>query len=323
LLEVENLQTHFGSLDGINRAVDGVSFHIDERETLAVVGESGSGKTTTARCVAGLLQPTAGEIRIAGRLVPRRPAARPRGLRQRLQIVFQNPDLTLNPRRRVLEAVARPLTLFGLADRRGRRAAAARLLEAVGLDARALELFPAQLSGGQRQRVAIARAFAPRPELVVCDEPTSALDVSVQATVLNLLASLQRREGTSYLFISHDLSVVRHIADRVVVLYLGRIVEAGTTAEVFAPPWHPYTEALLSAVVSPGGATSAGAGPIRLEGPAPNPASPPPGCPFHPRCPRKLGPVCEREAPPVQATDGGHAIVCHIPGGDLVRLQRP
>jgi peptide/nickel transport system ATP-binding protein len=319
LLEVDRLAHRYRQV----RAVDGVSFAVAAGETLAVVGESGSGKTTTARCVAGLLQPTAGEIRIAGRLVPRRPAARPRGLRQRLQIVFQNPDLTLNPRRRVLEAVARPLTLFGLADRRGRRAAAARLLEAVGLDARALELFPAQLSGGQRQRVAIARAFAPRPELVVCDEPTSALDVSVQATVLNLLASLQRREGTSYLFISHDLSVVRHIADRVVVLYLGRIVEAGTTAEVFAPPWHPYTEALLSAVVSPGGATSAGAGPIRLEGPAPNPASPPPGCPFHPRCPRKLGPVCEREAPPVQETDGGHAIVCHIPAADLVRLQRP
>jgi peptide/nickel transport system ATP-binding protein len=319
LLEVDRLVHRYRQV----RAVDGVSFTVAAGETLAVVGESGSGKTTTARCVAGLLHPTGGEIRIDGRPVPRRPAARPRGLRRRLQIVFQNPDLTLNPRRRVLEAVARPLTLFGFADRRGRRAGAARLLEAVGLDARALELFPAQLSGGQRQRVAIARAFAPKPELVVCDEPTSALDVSVQATVLNLLASLQARERTSYLFISHDLSVVRHIADRVVVLYLGRIVEAGTTAEVFAPPWHPYTEALLSAVPSLGDAPSPGTGPIRLEGPAPNPAAPPPGCPFHPRCPRKLGPVCEREAPPVQAPDGGHAIVCHIPYADLRRLQRP
>ncbi|PYM68044.1 MAG: ABC transporter ATP-binding protein, partial [Candidatus Rokuibacteriota bacterium] len=162
----------------------------------------------------------------------------------------QNPDLTLNPRRTILEAVARPLRLFGLVDRRTRRSAAARLLEAVGLEPRYLDLFPAQLSGGQRQRVAIARAFACRPDLVVCDEPTSALDVSVQATVLNLLASLQAREHTSYLFISHDLSVVRHIANRVVVLYLGRICEAGPTEEVFAPPWHPYTEVLLSAVPS-------------------------------------------------------------------------
>jgi peptide/nickel transport system ATP-binding protein len=255
--------------------------------------------------------------------VPRRPAAWPRGLRRRIQIVFQNPDLTLNPRRRILEAVARPLTLFGLADQPGRRAAAARLLEAVGLDARALDLFPAQLSGGQRQRVAIARAFAPRPELVVCDEPTSALDVSVQATVLNLLASLQATEHTSYLFISHDLSVVRHIADRVVVLYLGRIVEAGTAATVFAPPWHPYTEALLSAVPSLGDPASTRAGAIRLEGPAPNPAAPPPGCPFHPRCPRKLGPVCERDAPPIQTSEGGHTVVCHFPVVDLERIQTP
>jgi peptide/nickel transport system ATP-binding protein len=303
----------------IVRAVDGVSLTVAAGETLAVVGESGSGKTTTARCVAGLIMPTAGEIRIDGRLVPPRPAARPRGLRRRLQIVFQNPDLTLNPRRSILQAVARPLTLFGLADRRSRRTAAARLLEAVGLEARALDLFPAQLSGGQRQRVAIARAFACRPELVVCDEPTSALDVSVQATVLNLLASLQARARTSYLFISHDLSVVRHIADRVVVLYLGRICEAGTTEDVFAPPWHPYTEALLSAVPSLAGASAARE--IRLEGPAPNPAAPPSGCPFHPRCPRKLGPICEREVPPLVTTGGGHAIACHIPRADLLRQQ--
>jgi peptide/nickel transport system ATP-binding protein len=328
LLEVVDLVHHYrqgGGLAGvlgrapIVRAVDGVSLTVAAGETLAVVGESGSGKTTTARCVAGLIMPTAGEIRIDGRPVPPRPAARPRTLRRRLQIVFQNPDLTLNPRRSILQAVARPLTLFGLADRRSRRAAAARLLEAVGLEARALDLFPAQLSGGQRQRVAIARAFACRPELVVCDEPTSALDVSVQATVLNLLASLQAQARTSYLFISHDLSVVRHIADRVAVLYLGRICEAGTTEEMFAPPWHPYTEALLSAV--PSLAVTPAAREIRLEGPAPNPAAPPSGCPFHPRCPRKLGPICEREVPPVTTTGEGHAIACHIPPVDLLRLQ--
>ena len=261
LLEAVELVQHYRAPAGsagrlgrsaVVRAVDGVSLTVARGETLAVVGESGSGKTTIARCVVGLLQPTAGEIRVDGRPVPRRPAMWRRDLRRRLQIVFQNPDLTLNPRRTILHAVARPLALFGLATRGERRAAAARLLEAVGLEARHLDLRPAQLSGGQRQRVAIARAFAGRADLVVCDEPTSALDVSVQATVLNLLASLQAQAHTSYLFISHDLSVVRHIADRVAVLYLGRIVEEGTTEEVFRPPWHPYTEALLSAVPSLG-----------------------------------------------------------------------
>jgi peptide/nickel transport system ATP-binding protein len=301
------------------RAVDNVSLAVARGETLAIVGESGSGKTTTARCVVGLLRPTAGDIRVDGTPVPPRPASWPRALRRRLQIVFQNPDLTLNPRRSVLHAVARPLILFGLARRRTRRAAAARLLEAVGLEGRHLNLRPAQLSGGQRQRVAIARAFAGRPDLVVCDEPTSALDVSVQATVLNLLASLQAHAHTSYLFISHDLSVVRHIADRVAVLYLGRIVEEGATEDVFRPPWHPYTEALLSAVPTRGGSPAGAA--IRLEGPAPNPAAPPPGCPFHPRCPRKLGPVCESTTPPVQVGPHGHAIACHIPPSDLRPLQ--
>jgi peptide/nickel transport system ATP-binding protein len=328
LLEAVELVQHYRAPAGsagllgrsaIVRAVDGVSLTVAPGETLAVVGESGSGKTTIARCVVGLLRPTAGEIRVDGRPVPRRPAMWGRDLRRRLQIVFQNPDLTLNPRRTILHAVARPLVLFCLAARGERRAAAARLLEAVGLEARHLDLRPAQLSGGQRQRVAIARAFASRADLVVCDEPTSALDVSVQATVLNLLASLQAQADTSYLFISHDLSVVRHIADRVAVLYLGRIVEEGTTEEVFRPPWHPYTEALLSAVPSLGRASRAAA--IRLEGPAPNPAAPPPGCPFHPRCPRKIGPICERETPPVHRGEHGHAIACHIPRGELVALQ--
>jgi len=328
LLETIGLAQHYRAPAGsagllgrgaVVRAVDGVSLTVARGETLAVVGESGSGKTTMARCVVGLLQPTAGEIRVDGRPVPRRPAMWRRDLRRRLQIVFQNPDLTLNPRRTILHAVARPLALFGLAPRGERRAAAARLLEAVGLEGRHLDLRPAQLSGGQRQRVAIARAFAGRADLVVCDEPTSALDVSVQATVLNLLASLQAQAHTSYLFISHDLSVVRHIADRVAVLYLGRIVEEGTTEDVFQPPWHPYTEALLSAVPSLGRVSAVAA--IRLEGPAPNPAAPPPGCPFHPRCPRKIGPVCERETPPVHRGGRGHAVACHIPRSELLALQ--
>jgi peptide/nickel transport system ATP-binding protein len=193
------------------------------------------------------------------------------------------------------------------------------LLEAVGLGERYLDALPGQVSGGQRQRVAIARAFACRPDLVVCDEPTSALDVSVQATVLNLLAELQTKERCSYLFISHDLSVVRHIADRVVVLYLGQACEVGRTADVFAPPYHPYTEALLLAVPSLSAAKTGPA--IRLEGPPPDPTAPPPGCPFHPRCPRKLGAICETEAPPLAAVRDGHAIACHIPPDELRRLQ--
>ena len=232
-------------------------------ETLAVVGESGSGKTTLGRCLVGLIQPTAGTLRLDGEVYPRRLADWPRALRRRIQMVFQNPDRTLNGRRTILDAVARPLELFGLADRATRRVRAAELLRAVGLGDRYLDLYPGQVSGGERQRVAIARAFACRPDLVVCDEPTSALDVSVQATVLNLLVDLQRQARTSYVFISHDLSIVRHLADRVIVLYRGRICEAGPAEAVFAPPYHPYTEALLSAV--PSVARPDGAARIRLE----------------------------------------------------------
>jgi peptide/nickel transport system ATP-binding protein len=326
LLEVDGILHHYRSGGGVLgwgagvvRALDGVSLAVPVGQTLAVVGESGSGKTTLARAVVGLLRPTAGRIRLDGTTLPRRPGAWRRALRRRLQIVFQNPDLTLNPRRTILEAVARPLELFALTDRRRRRADAKRLLEAVGLGERYLDVLPSQISGGQRQRVAIARAFACRPDLVVCDEPTSALDVSVQATVLNLLAGLQAREHSSYLFISHDLSVVRHIADRVAVLYLGHVCEIGPTEDVFAPPYHPYTETLLDAVpsLSAGPGTTAPA----LEGPTPDPAAPPSGCPFHPRCPRKVGPICEVEAPPLAMAGQGHAIACHIPPDELRRLQ--
>jgi peptide/nickel transport system ATP-binding protein len=303
------------------QALSGVSLDVAPGETVALVGESGSGKTTMGRCIVGLLRPTRGAIRLEGRDLPGGLATWPRALRRRLQVVFQNPDLTLNPRRRILDAVARPLELFGLAEARARRDRAAELLRAVRLGERYLDLYPDQLSGGERQRVAIARAFACGPELVVCDEPTSALDVSVQATVLNLLVDLQARQHTSYLFISHDLSVVRHIADRVVVLYLGKVCEAGATADVFAPPYHPYTEALLSAVPSLSRPRREGA--IRLEGPAPNPTAPPAGCPFHPRCPRKLGPICEEREPPLVANARRHAIACHIPRAELLRLQAP
>jgi peptide/nickel transport system ATP-binding protein len=199
------------------------------------------------------------------------------------------------------------------------REAAGALLHSVRLDERYLDRLPNELSGGEKQRVGIARAFATRPDLIVCDEPVSALDVSVQAAILNLLAGLQASERTAYLFISHDMSVVRYLADRVAVVYLGRICESGPVDRVFAPPWHPYTEALLSAVPVPD--PDAQVDPIRLEGPVPSAADPPKGCPFHTRCPRKVGPVCEREVPPARRDDDGHTIVCHIPLAELRAMQ--
>lgn len=230
------------------RALDNVSLAVGGREALAIIGESGSGKTTLGRCLVGLLQPTEGDVRLRGQTLPRRPERWTRSTRRHIQIVFQNPDLTLNPRRTVFEAVARPLELFGGGSRDERRRRAAALLDAVKLGARYLDRLPHQLSGGERQRVAIARAFAADPDIVVCDEPTSALDVSVQAAILNLLVGLQDQRGVSYVFISHDLSVVRHLADRVMVIYRGSVVEQGRTEEVFASPRHPYTKVLLAAV---------------------------------------------------------------------------
>ena len=324
LLDAQDLVHQYGrgggwlvaSGDGASRALDEVALFVRAGETLAVVGESGSGKTTLGRCLVGLIQPTAGTLRLDGEVYPRRLADWPRALRRRIQMVFQNPDRTLNGRRTILDAVARPLELFGLADRATRRLRAAELLRAVGLGDRYLDLYPGQVSGGERQRVAIARAFACRPDLVVCDEPTSALDVSVQATVLNLLVDLQRQARTSYVFISHDLSIVRHLADRVIVLYRGRICETGPVETVFAPPYHPYTEALLSAV--PSVAEPDAAARIRLEAGGPETGR---GCPFQARCPRKVGTVCEETVPPLVDAPGGHALACHISREDLARLQ--
>ena len=307
---------------GPQRALDDVSLEVGAGDALAVIGESGSGKTTLGRCLVGLLQPTAGEVRVRGERPPARVRDWPRSIRRHVQMVFQNPDLTLNPRRTVLDAVARPMQLFGLTTAAGRRAQAAALLQAVKLGERHLDRLPHQLSGGERQRVAIARAFSIDPEAVVCDEPTSALDVSVQAAILNLLAGLQQERRVSYVFISHDLSVVRHFADRVMVVYRGTVVEEGRTEDVFAPPHHPYTAALLSAVPSlrslrqPSGdaaglAVSAGPAADAGDGLAAG------GCPFHPRCPRKIGGICEEQRPPLLADERGHKIACHIPRSEL------
>jgi peptide/nickel transport system ATP-binding protein len=234
-------------------------------------------------------------------------------------MVFQNPDSTLNPRRSIGDALRRPLQMFRGLSGDAARQAAADLLLAVRLDDRYLDRLPNQLSGGEKQRVGIARAFATDPDLIVCDEPVSALDVSVQAAILNLLGDLQARDRTAYVFISHDMSVVRYLADRVAVLYLGRICETGPVERVFAPPYHPYTEALLSAIPVPD--PEAKVIPIRLEGPVPSAANAPSGCPFHTRCPRKVGAICEREVPPAREGPEGHTIVCHIPLPDLAALQ--
>jgi peptide/nickel transport system ATP-binding protein len=280
-----------------------------------VVGESGCGKTTLARCVVGLLEPTGGAIRLDGASIAALARRRPREVRRRVQIVFQNPDATLNPQKTVEETLRRPLELFGLAAGEARQRRIAELLAAVRLPESYRRRYPHELSGGEKQRVAIARAFAAEPELIVCDEPLSALDVSVQAAVINLLVDLQRRSGTAYLFISHDLSVVRYLSDRLVVMYLGKVCEVGTADELFQPPYHPYTEALLSAI--PIADPAVRQRKVRLEGPVPSPLDPGPGCRFHTRCPRKLGAICEREEPPAREDRPGHVIHCHIPLEEL------
>jgi peptide/nickel transport system ATP-binding protein len=309
-------------LDGqtIHGLVD-VSVEVRAGETLGLVGESGSGKTTLARVLLGLTSPDEGAmLAIEGTALPENARSRTLDQRKALQIVFQNPDSALNRRHSIRRLLSRALDKLG--GYRG-EALATRLralLSEVRLAERYLPMRPAQLSGGLKQRVAIARAFAGDPKIVVCDEPTSALDVSVQAAILNLLNDLQRREQVSYLFISHDLGVVRYLSDRIAVLYLGRIMEIGAAEQVFNAPHHPYTEALLSAVptLEPGGAEKDR---IRLEGEIPSAANPPTGCVFHTRCPRFLGDVCVNTEPPLAEAEPGHAIRCHIPLEELRRLQ--
>ncbi len=289
-------------------------------ETLGLVGESGSGKTTLARALLGIVEPTSGTVSLEGRpLAPRFTKRSDADLRD-LQIVFQNPDSALNRRHAVRRILLRALKkTAGLTG----RAADERLSELAGqvrLSERTLTQKPVQLSGGLKQRVAIARAFAGDPKLVVCDEPTSALDVSVQAAILNLLVELQTTRGVAFLFISHDLGVVRYLSHRIAVLYLGRLMELGPAEVVFEGPHHPYTEALLSAVPAIDGDNRVR---IKLEGEIPSAASPPSGCVFHTRCPRKLGAICETEEPPLAEAETGHLLRCHIPIEELRALQRP
>jgi peptide/nickel transport system ATP-binding protein len=319
LLRATGVSKTFRSSGTNVQALTDVDIEIRAGETLGLVGESGSGKTTLARVLLGIVEADpGGEIALDGEPLAGKTHARNRDQVKAVQIVFQNPDAALNRRHTVRRLIGRVLSK--LAGLRG-LARDQRLLElthSVRLADRCLDLRPGQLSGGLKQRVAIARAFAGDPRLVVCDEPTSALDVSVQAAVLNLLGELQGREQVAYLFISHDLGVIRYLSDRICVLYLGRVLELGSSEAVFSPPHHPYTEALLSAVPTVDGSPSAR---IKLDGEIPSPAHPPGGCVFHTRCPRKVGEICETHEPPLVEQEPGHAIRCHISLAELRAIQ--
>jgi oligopeptide/dipeptide ABC transporter ATP-binding protein len=314
LLRVEGLAKHYpvkrgllGRAQGVVRAVDGVSFSIARGETLALVGESGCGKSTTARLVLRLIEPTSGTVRFDG--VEVSGAAELRALRRRVQVVFQDPYASLNPRLSVGETIAEPMEVHGIGDAASRAARVKELLGLVGLAPFHAQRFPHEFSGGQRQRIGIARALSVQPELVVCDEPVSALDVSIQAQVVNLLKDLQQRFGLSYLFIAHDLAVVRHMADRVAVMYLGEIVETAPKATLFAAPRHPYTRALLAAIPKPDPRRRGGV--AHLGGDVPSPMNPPPGCRFHTRCPNAQA-ICREQAPALREIAPGHASACHF-----------
>ena len=319
LLRVDDASVRFGRGDRLVRAVNDVSLEVRPGEIFGLVGESGSGKSTIARCVAGLLSLDDGRLTLDGHDITMPVEGRERAVVRRIQMVFQSPEATLNPRQTVRQMLSR--TVRALTERRGREIAGRvdELARMVHLDAALLDSYPGALSGGQRQRVAIARAFAGDPDIVLCDEPVSNLDVSIQATILTLLADLQASRSVSYVFISHDLAVVRYLADRLGVMYLGTVVEAGPVDRVFEPPFHPYTETLFAAMPSLDGVVA----PIRAEVGAASQASIPTGCPFHTRCPRFLGEQCVTQVPPWQETAEGHGYRCWIPPDELVRLQAP
>jgi len=319
LLEVRDLVKHFpiggGMLAkplGVVRAIDGVSFSIRRGETLGLVGESGCGKTTTGRCILQLERPTSGSIVFEGIDMVSLDAAALRAARRRIQVIFQDPYSSLNPRMTVGQILAEPLKVHGIVkEERARTARVDELLTQVGLLPQHAGRYPHQLSGGQRQRVGIARALAMEPELIVCDEPVSALDVSIQAQIINLLEELQSRLGLTYLFIAHDLSVVRHISDRVAVMYLGKIVELADRKAIYEEPLHPYTRALLSAVPIPDPKIEALRERTVLRGEVPSPLNPPAGCVFHPRCPIAVD-RCSAEIPPLREIRPGHWAACHL-----------
>jgi oligopeptide transport system ATP-binding protein len=321
LLVVEDLVKHFPVTRGIVfqrevasvKAVDGVSFTVRQGETLGIVGESGCGKSTLARCVMRLLDPSSGRIVFDGREITRLDRARMRPVRRELQMIFQDPYASLNQRKRVGFIVAEALQVHKLGTEAEIKRRVQELLDVVGLNPEHYNRFPHEFSGGQRQRIGVARALAINPKLIVCDEPVSALDVSVQAQILNLLKDLQRDFGLTYVFIAHDLNVVRHISDRVLVMYLGRVAELAGRDRLYAEPKHPYTGALLSAVPIPNPALGRLRRAIVLQGDVPSPISPPAGCRFHPRCPRSRPGHCDVETPPLRSFGDGHGAACHYP----------
>jgi oligopeptide transport system ATP-binding protein len=317
LLEVQNLKVHFPIQRGVFRpgkdvvrAVDDVSFSIAPGETVGLVGESGCGKTTLGRAVIKLVEPTSGRILFEGENIAELSSTELRTRRRRFQMIFQDPYSSLDPRLKVIDIIGEALDIHRLArDGPDRRRRVTTLLENVGLDTTHTERYPHEFSGGQRQRIGIARALAVEPKFIVCDEPVSALDVSVQAQIINLLADLQRERGIAYLFVAHDLAVVEHISHRILVMYLGRIVEAGDARDICSSPKHPYTQALLSAVpvVDPRSDRQR----IVLGGDVPSPIHPPPGCPFHPRCPIAEA-RCRTEPPRLRELASNRLAACHL-----------
>jgi len=317
LLEIHNLRTQFRTSAGVVKAVDGISYDVEEGETVAIVGESGCGKSTFAKVLMGLETATGGEVRYGGTNIGKVPV-RERTPKQigSLQMVFQNPSDTLNPSHTIGGQIGRVIKKFGVeSDKVKIRERVLELLDLVKLPRDFYIRRPRQLSGGQKQRIGIARAFAGRPKLVVADEPVSALDVSVQAAVTKLLTDIQRESRTTMLFISHDLSVVRYLSDRIVVMYLGRIMEQGKTEDIFSPPYHPYTEALLAAV--PIADTHVSKRHVVLEGEIPSPLTPLPGCPFQTRCQYAMKGTCDSVVPPFKEMGDGHIIACHLPEDEL------